>query len=194
MDHLINKVPATDGAGEIAAAVRALTDKEAIRDLVRAYCQAIDRQDFVKLRELYHPDAGDEHGCNPSGTAQEFLTMLPGMMGTAKVCQHNITNHYIKLDGDHAEGEAYLVAYHVIEAAGGIEAFVMGGRYLDRYSRREDGVWRFAHRKVVREWVRHAPLDSISPEAPETGGMVDGIAGDHDPAYAFFTLFRRGER
>jgi ketosteroid isomerase-like protein len=179
---------------DLAAALRALIDKEEIRDLVRAYCQAIDRQDFVKLRELYHPDAGDEHGLNPSGTAEEFLRLLPGEMTAAKVCQHNITNHYIKLDGNYGEGEAYLIAYHVIETPRGVEAFVLGGRYLDRYSRRGDGVWRFAHRKVVREWVRRASLDSVLPEAPETGGMAIGLADERDPAYAFFKLFRRGER
>ena len=90
---------------EQASGLDEIIAKEQIRDLVLAYCRAIDRKDFELLSQLYHPGAGDEHGCNPSGTAQEFFEILPGMMEAAEVLQHNITNHFIKVDGEYAEGE-----------------------------------------------------------------------------------------
>ncbi|HEY9546078.1 MAG TPA: nuclear transport factor 2 family protein, partial [Solimonas sp.] len=40
--------------------LEALLDKQAISELVHAYCNAADRHDFDKMRALYHDDAIDE--------------------------------------------------------------------------------------------------------------------------------------
>ena len=42
--------------------LQALLDKDAIRDLVTAYCRAADRKDTALMRSLYHPDATEDHG------------------------------------------------------------------------------------------------------------------------------------
>ena len=42
--------------------IRALIDKEAIRELVNLYCQAADRHDHELMRSLYHENAEDDHG------------------------------------------------------------------------------------------------------------------------------------
>jgi hypothetical protein len=169
-----------------------LVAKEEIRDLVRAYCRAIDRKDFEMLATLYYDGAGDEHGCNPSGTAAEFFTVLRETCGPAVTLHHNITNHYIKVDGDRAEGEAYLIGYHVIEGENGRYGFLLGARYLDRYERR-GGVWKFAHRRVAADWSKHFDAEALS-DAPEIAGMAHGESGAGDTSYGFFELFRRGER
>ena len=39
-----------------------LLDKQAIYELIMAYCNAADRHDHVKMRTLYHEDAIDDHG------------------------------------------------------------------------------------------------------------------------------------
>lgn len=171
-----------------------LLAKEEIKDLVLSYCRAIDRKDFELLATLYHPGAGDEHGCNPSGTAQEFFDILPGMMEVSEVLQHNITNHLVKVDGDYAEGEAYLVAHTLVDMDEHRYAFLMGARYLDRYQR-IDGVWKFNHRRVVADWVQHygvAPSELAS--APEIPGMLPGQSGVGDNSYEYFKFFKRGVR
>ena len=57
--------------------IRALIDKEAIRELVNLYCQAADRHDHELMRSLYHEDAEDDHGSFFRGKAMEFIDMLP---------------------------------------------------------------------------------------------------------------------
>lgn len=178
---------------ERTAILEDIIAKEQIRNLVLAYCRAIDRKDFDLLGSLYLSGAGDEHGCNPSGTAEEFLAILPGMMTAAKVLQHNITNHAIKVDGDYAEGEAYLAAYHIVDAGNGESyAFLQGARYLDKYAR-VDGVWKFSHRRVVTDYFQRfdrAP-DELD-KAPEIRGMLMGSSSGEDNSYGYFRLFQRG--
>jgi len=176
------------------AALQTMIAKEEIRDLVYAYCRAIDRKDFALLSQLYHPGAGDEHGSNPSGTAEEFFAILPPMMEAAETLQHNITNHYIKVDGDYAEGEAYLVAHTVVNMNNERYAFLQGARYLDKYERR-NGVWKFAHRRVLADWLQRYGTDPDDlATAPEIPGMIPGSSSGGDNSYGYFSLFKRGER
>lgn len=170
-------------------ALETLLAKEAIRELVFAYSRAVDRGDNDLLESLYHPDARDEHGINPSGTIEEFFQLMR-RGGRSAVLQHAITNHFIKVDGDRAEGEVYLIAYHLMEGDAGPKAFILGARYLDRYERRA-GTWKFAHRLVVADWVEHRGGEVVAA-APEIAGMVHGRRGPDDPSYGFFRLFPRG--
>ena len=73
-------------------------------------------------------------------------------------------------------------------------AFQQGARYLDKYERR-NGEWKFAHRRVVADWLQRfgvAP-DELST-APEIPGMLPGHSGAKDNSYDYFRLFKRGER
>src|ERR1700742_1228918 len=117
--------------------IETIIAKDAIRELVQTYCNACDRGDLELLKSLYLEDAADDHGVNPSGTVKEFLDMVPEMLSSIHVIQHNITNHSIRVRGDEAEGEAYALDYHSFEGADGPTLLVLGGRYLDRYRRRE---------------------------------------------------------
>ena len=54
-----------------------------------------------------------------------------------------------------------------------------GGRYLDRFERR-DGVWKIARRLLVDEWSR---LDDL-PAPPVPPGRV-GLRSKDDPVYTF---------
>ena len=85
------------------AALQQLLDKQAITELVHAYCNAADRQDHDKLRQLYHPDAIDDHGGFFKGLAMDFIDRLPEIQAPMEILHHNITTLNIALDGDYAE-------------------------------------------------------------------------------------------
>jgi SnoaL-like domain len=173
-----------------------LIAKEAIRDLVLQLCRALDRGDMVLARDLYECDALDEHGINPTKTAQEFVDLVEPMLAGLTVVQHNITNHLIRVTGpDSAEGEAYVIAYHRGENDDVANLLIIGGRYLDRYSKRE-GQWKIAHRKCTLEWAHEmAVAAKVDYENLITDGSVAAGRKDaQDPSYAFFTAFVRGVR
>jgi ketosteroid isomerase-like protein len=171
----------------------ALTAKDEIRDLVYSYCQAVDRHDFDKLATLYHEGAVDEHGFNATGSAAEFFAKLPTLVAHAAVQQHNVTNITIRVDGSYAEGECYFIAYHLWEDPDGHSEVLLGGRYLDKYERR-DGVWKIRQRRVVGDWLRTNHGADNELDHPKAAGMYRGRKDAKDPAYEFFRLFRRGAR
>jgi ketosteroid isomerase-like protein len=173
--------------------VEMLLAKEAIRDLVYRYCNAVDRCDMALIRKLYHDDALDEHGVNPTQSAREFIAAIPGLQKSIHIIQHHVTNLIIKVDGEDAEGEAYVIAYHSFDHGSGPTLLITGGRYLDRYQRRE-GIWKIAHRRCVTDWGHTFPVKDLDAAHTFTDPLPAGCRGPDDPSYAFFNLLRRGER
>ena len=158
--------------------VQSLLDHRAIEDLVVRYCRASDRHDWQAMAELYHDDAQDDHGSLFQGSARDFVAWLPGMAGKFISTWHQINNHLIEVHGDHAEGEVYVVARHVKAARdGGTDQIVTGGRYLDRYEKRE-GRWKFLRRKAVMDWNDVRPCLTRWP--------ADGGHGQNDPSHGWF--------
>ena len=157
-----------------------LAAKQAIRELVLKYCRASDRQDYVLMASLYHDDATDDHGKMFTGLAKDYLAWLPSMRGQMEITAHHISNHLIVVDDDcrRAEGEAYIVAYHLKTVSDGSkQQIVTGGRFLDKYEDRGDG-WKFSARKAVLDWNEFQPSLSRWPN--------EGRAGRDDPAWGFF--------
>jgi hypothetical protein len=170
-----------------------LLDKEAIRELVQAYCNAADRHDHEKMRELYHKHAIDDHGSHFCGPAMDFIDKLPDIQSTMLILHHNVTTHNIKLEGDKAEGEVYILAFHQVDGKDGPFDVLIGGRYFDKYEKRDD-VWKFSHRAVVADWVNVHEPSIVNMEHPFIQGAHIGRAGETDPSYQFFDLFKRGQR
>ena len=172
------------------AVLRDLADREAIRHLVHTYCRAVDRRDFALLGALYHPDAIDDHTPYFCGPASEFIAQLPQIMAVNRVTSHQITNLLIELDGDRAEGEVGVLAYHLMDTDAGPVDFLVGGRYLDHYVRTAAG-WQFMRRKIVLDWFDRKP-SGFAPDIAREHGSVLGEAGPDDPSYGYFRLFPRG--
>lgn len=170
-----------------------LLDRQAITELVHAYANAADRHDHVKMRALYHEDAIDDHGHFSKGPAMDFIDKLPEIQAGMAILHHNITTVNLKLDGDYAEGEIYLLAMHQVKAEDRLFDVLIGGRYFDKYEKREGG-WKFAHRAVVADWAYSADPSAISLTHPFLEGAYLGRPGPDDPSYAFFELLQRGRR
>jgi hypothetical protein len=78
-----------------------------------------------------------------------------------------VSNILIRVNGEEAQAESYFEGYHVVRAEGGAKGFLQGGRYLDRFERRQ-GEWRIVYRKVVVDWFR---------EYAEAGDWAKGPQG-----------------
>lgn len=170
-----------------------LLDKQAITELIHAYANAADRHDHDKMRALYHPDAIDDHGHFAKGPAMDFIDKLPEIQRDMAILHHNITTVNLRLDGDRAEGEVYILAMHQVHAPDRHFDVLIGGRYFDRYERR-DGDWKFSYRAIVADWCWPSDPTAIDLSHPFLEGAYIGRPGPEDPSYAFFSLLKRGER
>jgi SnoaL-like domain len=156
-----------------------------IDDLLGRYCQAIDRCDIERLKSVYWPDAHDDHGVF-TGNACDFAEwVIPALRQLGRT-MHLIANCVIEFDDeDHAHGETYVVAYHEVPGELGATNAVAGGRYLDRFERR-DGEWRISERVYVIDWNQNQRSTAewntwLYAQLQKRGGRYPD-----DPAYALF--------
>lgn len=170
-----------------------LLDRQAILDLVHDYCNAADRHDVDKMRLLYHEDAIDDHGHFAKGPAKDFLDKLPQIQAPMRILHHNVTTTNIRIDGDYAEGEIYIIAFHQVQEGDGRYDLLVGGRYFDKYEKR-DGIWKFSYRAIVADWAYPANPTLVDMQHPMLEGAHIGVPGKDDPSYAFFRLLQRGRR
>lgn len=182
----------------MAAQLQALLDKQAIQELIHAYCNAADRKDVEKMRSLYHEDAIDDHGGFFKGLAMEFIDQLPAIQAPMEILHHNVTTVNIRLEDKlggavYGEGEVYVLAFHKMKTEGEPLDLLIGGRYLDRYEKRH-GQWKFVHRAVLADWVNVHQPSMVDLNHPIIAGSLLGKAGADDPSYDFFRLLQRGQR
>ena len=174
-------MPTTD------ALLHEMLDEFALRRLVHAYCRAVDRGDFTTLRGLYHKDAVDAHGDFSTGSVDDFLGTLAASRPHIRAMQHNVTTVNFAIDGDRAEGEVYTIATHTFGAGDrDVDVFV-GGRYLDKYEKRDDR-WKIIERTIVTDWARVNDPSSIDLSHPITRGTLKGSLGADDPSQQFFSM------
>jgi hypothetical protein len=188
-----------------ATRIRELCDREEIKQTIHTYCRAIDRLDEDLLRSLYHPDGVDLHG-SFAGNAHEFATFIIARIKRMTTYGfHSITQSIIDVDGDSAFAESIYIAYHRIGAgwepistyfgetyaAAAREAGTLGrehenscgGRYLDRFERR-DGVWKILRRRITNEWNRNGVTTDLYDEGEIAHYNLPGARDRTDPVYA----------
>lgn len=155
-----------------------LLDKQAIHEVLMRYCRGIDRCDADLLRDVYHPDATDDHG-GFKGPAGDFVAWAIEALRRDESTTHYIANELVDLDGDVAFAESYFFAVHRRARKDGTKVdLVFSGRYVDRFERRA-GTWRIADRKVVYDRSRVDPVgeEFTSPE------FIAGKRDRSDPVY-----------
>ncbi|OBK50476.1 nuclear transport factor 2 family protein [Mycobacterium kubicae] len=163
-----------------------LLARDELHQLVAAYCRAVDRADYAALRRLYHPDAVDSHGSFSTGGVEEFIAQLQAAEPYVRVSQHNITTTNFVIDTDTARGEIYCLVFHTFAGAEHDVDVIIGGRYLDEYTR-HDGQWKFRNRTIVADWAYQNDPSQVSFAHPSTRGSLRGRPGQADPSVSFFT-------
>lgn len=142
-----------------------LIDKQEITEVLYRYARAVDRKDFDRVADCYHPDAIDNHG-GYIGTVDGLIEDMRSRHATIDSSLHYVTNVLIDLDGDTANVESYCLCYlrQAPAVAGGPQSrATVKCRYVDRFERR-DGRWRIADRIVVfDESVTDEIADALSP-------------------------------
>jgi ketosteroid isomerase-like protein len=124
-----------------------LVDKQAIAEVLYAYCAHLDRMDLDALAALFTADCVVDYGPEPrlqSHGADGLRHDLARMWRWART-SHHLSNVMVRLEGDgvHAGATSYVIAWH--ERPDGSTATMMG-QYQDRLVK-EGGRWRISRRR-----------------------------------------------
>ena len=173
----------------LSEALQILLDKQQLYELVLNYCRGVDRHDFALLETLYHPDSVDDHSPLFKGSGPEYVRWIPTILERYTVTSHVITGALFNVDGDVAEGEVQVTAYHLTKKDPAREV-IFHGRFLDRYERRQ-GVWRILERVTVNDWFESRIHDQ-DLAARLSRGILPGRPDETDPLYSRLKLVKRG--
>ena len=116
------------------------------------------------MASVYHPDATDDHG-RFKGTGLDFAAYAVSRLTERyQGTMHSITNTVIDFAGpDLAHVESHVCARHWREDDDGSWMETFGGRYVDRFERRDlDGApaWRIAKRVCAFDWAYTVEIDA----------------------------------
>lgn len=141
-----------------------IAEREIARVLL-LYARGIDRLDLALVERCFHPDAVLRYGDDTTPAA--FAANAARGLGAYRFTQHRVGNAVIDVEGEFAWCESYCLAIHRIPGADGgpDRDFLWGGRYVDRFERR-DGEWRILHRTVVHDYTRIDPVRETWEGAP----------------------------
>jgi ketosteroid isomerase-like protein len=126
-----------------------LADKQAVTEVLHAYCAHLDKMDLDALAALFTADCLVDYGPEPrlqSHGAQALRRDLERMWRWSRT-SHHLSNVSVQLGQDRSTAEAtsYVLAWH--ERPDGSTATMMG-RYEDHLVRHE-GRWLIARRRQL---------------------------------------------
>jgi len=125
--------------------LRALLDRDAIRDLARRYAHHVWQNDLEALVALFAEDGEMDPGTRPPIRGHAALTEgFREMIGGAARFLPFVQQHVVDVAGDRATGTCYVDLRAEVER----KSMIGAGWYDDRYVRTPAG-WRFASRKIV---------------------------------------------
>ena len=90
---------------DLAAAVSDLLDRQAITDLIHAYCYHFDRNEPTEVAALFSSDATIDYGPEAVtivGADAIASTIAVGLEQTFAATSHHVSNMQIMLEGDRA--------------------------------------------------------------------------------------------
>lgn len=129
-----------------------LEEKDAIGDLLSEYCFHVDNGDYEDWINLFTADGAFVAGPMGTNKGHEALTTfaakaLPAK-GEGNGMKHCTMNSMIKVNGDEASAESYIVLVAGSPESDGGTTTPLAGRYRDKL-RKVNGQWRFAEREVL---------------------------------------------
>ena len=142
--------------------LKALLDREEIRNLRTLYAHHLDSNTIDALDEVFSADAvvevtvGKMTGIDAirSGLNDAFKLFDRDRQGSYPFL-HAIANHWIKLTGpDTAQGRCYLIDFETASKPDPNPLLLLG-LYADTY-RRIDGEWRITHTRLEVIWPERA--------------------------------------
>ncbi len=166
-----------------------LQDREAIREVIHRYCQAVDRCDLDMLKGCYHADGYDDHGFF-AGNAHEFAEYVIPVLEQIDSSCHAITNTRIQLEGDRAACQSQWSVVHRMRSDKGFTDWWHQGRYIDVFEKR-DGEWKILHRVIANDfdrWLDTIDLPALMSAALGKNAVVRGCRGDQDLSFRGFAL------
>ena len=123
--------------------IRALEDREAIRELTARYCQLAVGGRAEEIAALFTREGVMESGDSCVRGQGPLLELYRSSFQTLRPIP-SVHNHVVELAGDRATGFC-SIELRMVENG---EAVTAAGHYEDAFER-EGGVWKFAHRKLI---------------------------------------------
>jgi len=142
-----------DNREDIEARVRRLDDNEEIRGLLLDYAQFLDEKNFVECSRLFARDGAFVLPFERVIGHDAIRASMDGMLGKHLGAEsgadfHVLANLIVRLDGDTATSRSFWL--YVSPRDDGHPHLAQFGHYEDELVR-EDGRWRFASRKALRD-------------------------------------------
>lgn len=169
------------------ADLRDLLVHHRIGALITTYMRGLDRLMPDLVRSVFHDDATTDYGSYKGG-ADGFVEFAMGFLRDQLANHHMIGQHHVTVEGNAAFGEVYFQAHHRIRDGEQEKDFFVGGRYVDRYEKR-DGAWKIAHRTEVVDWVRLE--DDADIWSAREAEITRGARAPHDLTCKIDDLRRR---
>jgi hypothetical protein len=159
----------TEVTADLMARAQLAFDQQDIHELICAQARAIDRGDEALFRSLFAMESTVDIG-SFVGSGEDFVTMILDATKDMTHMAHSVSNEWVRVDGDTAKAESYVIAFTTAPTPDGDEDTITGGRYLDSFAR-QDGRWIFIGRTFVSDWIVTQPSTDKSDE-----GMLASLA------------------
>lgn len=158
-----------------------LADRAAITEILGLHCRGVDRAAEAALKACYWPDATTAYG-EAAVPAHPFCSQLATAIKAYAQTHHMVSNSLFVFDGDAAQVETTLLAFHYLESADGDDSeMIYLGRYLDNFEKRGN-VWKIKHREPIISWSQNIPA-SHDASHPALSALRKAGRFPDDPIY-----------
>jgi len=149
---------------DLAARIRRLEDREAIKELIARYGLVMDDRDMDGMPGLFTADVRilSRDGVMDARGRDAAIALFRGRFTVLGPSNHFTHDKIIRFGDDPDEATGIVLSHAEMQRKG--EPMLAAIRYTDRY-RREDGAWRFAER--LFDFFYYVPtaeyLDALGP-------------------------------